>query len=67
MLNIFTGKSPADARLFHQELLMTEGVEKLADSTVNPPESWIYKLHDKWRREKFGDVPGTSEFNREQF
>lgn len=58
------GKSPSEARLFHQDLLMCEGPEKLADSMVNPPERWVYKLHDEWRRQQYGDAPGTIDFER---
>ena len=67
MLPVFaliSGKSPAEARQFHQDLLIADGVEKLADSSVNPPERWVYKLHDTWRNEHFGDLPGTINFYR---
>lgn len=43
---------------------MCEGPEKLADSMVNPPERWVYKLHDEWCREQYGDAPGTINFER---
>lgn len=43
---------------------MCEGPEKLADSMVNPLERWVYKLHDEWRREQYGDAPGTIDFER---
>jgi hypothetical protein len=43
---------------------MADGVEKLADSSVNPPERWLYRLHDNWRKKHFGDLPGTTDFHR---
>ena len=30
---------------FHRDLSMSDSVEKFADSTVNPPERWVYRLH----------------------
>jgi hypothetical protein len=43
---------------------MAEDVYKLADSSVNLPERWIYELHDSWRKKQFGDVNITSDFIR---
>jgi len=56
------GKNPAEARLFHEDYLMSYGVEMLADSSVNPPEKWVYQLHDKWRKATFGDSTTTHSF-----
>jgi len=50
--------------MFHQDLLMMESDERLADSSVNPPERWLYKLHDNWRKQHFGGTTGTVDFKR---
>jgi len=54
----------SEARLFHEDVLMTDGVEKLADSSINPPEKWVYHVHDLWRKQTFGDATSTPSFLR---
>jgi hypothetical protein len=59
------GKSPAEAR--HLHLLLTADVLSLADSTKNPPERWIYKLRDTWRKNCFGNVSKIFDFIKYAF
>ena len=47
---------------YHEDLLLAEDADKLADSSEHPPVRWVYKLHDKWRKKHYGGMPGTDAY-----
>lgn len=52
-LNVL-GLSPAEAIHYHEDILLVDGGEKLADASINPPKHWVYHLHRIWRKNEYG-------------
>ena len=50
--------------MFHEDLLLTEGPEQLANSQKNPPKNWIYDLHQKWIEQNYGNMKNQVDFIR---
>ena len=49
--------SPSDAKRHHESLILDEmDVSFIANSSVNPPEKWIYAIYDEWRIKNFGSL-----------
>ncbi|XP_063228423.1 condensin-2 complex subunit D3-L-like isoform X1 [Bacillus rossius redtenbacheri] len=58
------GMSPNTAIMHHENILMAEGVEQLMNSQRNPPQDWVYREHDKWQKENYGNLQDGDTFSR---
>ncbi|KFM68889.1 hypothetical protein X975_11624, partial [Stegodyphus mimosarum] len=54
--------SPAEAIAHHKNLVITDGVELLSDSSLNPPTGWVYNIHRTWCERKFGTATRSNNF-----